>query len=467
MPSLTFYGAAQEVTGSCHLLSVADSRILLDCGMHQGSRQSEKRNAAPFAFDPKTIDAVILSHGHLDHSGLLPRLFKEGYQGPVYCTQATCNLLAIMLEDAANLQMRDVEWENKRLQRAGRPLQSPIYDLEDVLQVLQHCVGLPYHQTRQIQPGVELCFYDAGHILGSAIVSLALTESGQTRKLVFSGDLGNADSVLMRSPENQPEIADVVLMEGTYGDRDHRTLDYTLEELESILKAAHADGGNVLIPSFAVGRTQEMLFHLSVLHRQGRLPQQQIFLDSPMGIEVTRLYADYMELLDPKDLARIAAHKGDGIEKLLPNLTLTPTTDESMNINRIKNGAVIIAGSGMCNGGRIRHHLKYNIWRPECHLVFPGFQAQGTLGRRIVDGASHVKMFGSVFAVKAQVHTLGGFSAHAGQSQLIGWAGHFERNPRFYLVHGEEKALQELQRVLKERQGIEASVPELGEAISF
>lgn len=466
MAKLTFWGAAQEVTGSCHLIETDGARILLDCGMHQGGRQSEKRNGDPFPFNPSQLDAVVLSHGHLDHSGRLPRLFKQGYKGPVYCTEATRNLLAIMLEDAASLHLRDVEWENKRLKRAGKPEIEPWYDMEDVLHVLEHCVGMPYHSERAINGQVSLRFHDAAHIIGSAIVDLRIQEKGKTKKLIFSGDLGNADAVLMKDPEIVEE-ADVVLMEGTYGDRNHRTMDNTLEELEQALKQAYEAKGNVLIPAFAVGRTQEMLFHLGVLHKRGKVPQQKIFLDSPMGIGVTRLYTEYMDLLDPEDLKKVSAKLGDSPKSYLPMLTLTESTEDSMAINRVKDGAVIIAGSGMCNGGRIRHHLKHNLWRSECHIVFPGFQARGTLGRQIVDGEKHVKMFGSDFAVKAKVHTLGGFSAHAGQSQLLEWAGHFKNSPRFYLVHGEAEALQALQLKMNNELSIAAEVPAEGTSIIF
>lgn len=466
MAKLTFWGAAQQVTGSCHLIETEGVRILLDCGMRQGGKQSEKRNADPFPFDPHRIDAVVLSHGHLDHSGLLPRLFKEGYKGPVFCTEATRNLLAIMLEDAANLHLRDVEWENQRRKRSGRAPIRPLYDLEDVLHVLEHCIGIPYHQSRPVNGHVEVYFRDAGHIIGSAIVELKIREKGHVRTLVFSGDLGNSDSVLMKDPEMVAE-ADLVLMEGTYGDRNHRTLDHTLEELESILQAAHAARGNVLIPAFAVERTQELLFHLTLLYRQGKVPQQKVFLDSPMAIEVTHLYSEYMELLNPDDLKKVSMRLGDDPRKQLPILTFTKDTEESMAINRVKGGAIIIAGSGMCNGGRIRHHLKHNLWREECHIVFAGFQARGTLGRQLVDGEKRVKMFGSVFAVKAQIHTLGGFSAHAGQTQLLEWAGHFTTNPRFYLVHGEADALSALQQKLSSVKGIDAEVPAEGSTILF
>ena len=466
MATIRFYGAAQEVTGSCHLLEIDGCRILLDCGMHQGGRKSEQRNRDPFPFDVKSIDAVVLSHGHLDHSGLLPKLFKDGYRGPLYCTEATVNLLAIMLEDSANLHMRDVEWENKRRQRAGKKAIEPIYDLNDVLKVLEHAQGVPYATTTTICGGVELTFNDAGHIIGSAIVALEFDDKGQRKKLVFSGDLGNPDAVLMHDPKVFRQ-ADCVLMEGTYGDRNHRSAENTLQELDEILQQAYEDKGNVVIPAFAVGRTQEMIYYLALLYRQGRLKQQKIFLDSPMGIEVTRLYDDYIELLDRKDIVKLDPHRGDTFKNFLPSLTLTPTTEESMSINRIKGGAIIIAGSGMCNGGRVKHHLKYNIWRSECHVVFPGFQAVGTLGRLIVDGATHVKMFGNIFAVKAQVHTLGGFSAHAGQSQLLDWAGQFTNHPKFYLVHGEEDALKELRGQLKDTHGLDADIPSEGTVVTL
>lgn len=466
MATLTFWGAAQQVTGSCHLVETEGVRILLDCGMRQGGRQAEKRNGEPFPFDPRRVDAVVLSHGHLDHCGQLPRLFKEGFRGPVYCTEATRNLLAIMLEDAANLHLRDVEWENQRRRRSGRTEIEALYSLEDVLLVLEHCVGIPYHQSRPLNDHVSVYFRDAGHIIGSAIVELKIRDKGQEKTLIFSGDLGNDEAVLMKDAE-KVEKADVVLMEGTYGDRDHRTLTHTLDELEGILKAAWNSRGNVLIPAFAVERTQELLFHLSVLYHQGKVPQQKVFLDSPMAIEVTQLYAEYMELLDQDDLKRISTRVGDALHKSLPILTFTRNTDESMAINRVKGGAIIIAGSGMCNGGRIRHHLKHNLWREESHVVFTGFQAQGTLGRQLVDGEKRVKMFGAMYVVRAKVHTLGGFSAHAGQSQLLEWAEHFKGRPRFFLIHGEESALLALQEKLSTDKNIEAEVPAEGSCIVF
>lgn len=468
MTTLTFLGAAKEVTGSCHLLETSSAHILLDCGMHQGGRQAEKRNEEPFKFNAHKIDAVVLSHGHLDHSGLLPKLVRDGFRGPIYTTEATRHLLAIMLKDAVNLYLRDIDNDNKRLRRAGKRTIKALYDMDDVLKVLKLCVGVPYHKPQVISSDVTLTFWNAGHILGSAIVELGIREhaTGTTKKLVFTGDLGNPDSVLMPSYEYIDE-ADVVVMESTYGDRNHRDMGDTKDELAQILDQAYRDHGNVLIPAFAVGRAQEMLYYLALLNKEGRLPQQHLFLDSPMAIEVTELYRDYLHLLDPDDVQKVMRKLVTDQQDFLPQLTLTPTTDESMAINRVTGGSIIIAGSGMCNGGRITHHLKHNLWRDECHVVFPGYQANGTLGRMLVENAKRVKIFGAEIAVKAKIHTLGGFSAHAGQAQLLDWTSHFRNHSRFYLVHGEESAQLALQAKLKQDQNIDAEIPAEGTCINI
>ncbi|MBB3189605.1 MBL fold metallo-hydrolase RNA specificity domain-containing protein [Halomonas cerina] len=461
MSTLTFLGAVGEVTGSRYLLEVdGDPRphkLLLECGMHQGGREAEEANAVPFGRLAGELEAVVLSHGHLDHAGLLPKLVREGYRGPIHCAADTAELLEIMLVDAAFVMAKDVEWENRWRARAGKPTIEPLYDEDDVARTLSLCEPHGYGQPVQLSGGVTLVFRDAGHILGSAIVELAIPSGGQQRRLVFSGDLGNPGSVLMKPPEKVYD-ADLVLMESTYGDRDHRPLTETLEEFAQVLEQAHADGGNVLIPAFAVGRTQEILYHLSVLYHQGRLRQQMVFLDSPMAIRVTELYARKRKALDPEDLKvlNIAAHGDPG--QYLPVLRLTRTVEESMAINRIRGGAIIIAGAGMCNGGRIVHHFRHNLERPGTRLVIVGFQAEGTLGREIVDGAERVRVLGEELAVKAHVHTLGGFSAHAGQRELIGWAGAFRGKPRFYLVHGEPEAQQALQVAFAES-GIDAEIP--------
>ncbi|WP_018872337.1 MBL fold metallo-hydrolase RNA specificity domain-containing protein [Thioalkalivibrio sp. ALJ16] len=466
MAQLTFQGATGEVTGSRYLLETDDARILLECGMYQGNSDADEANRAPLAELAESLDAVVLSHGHLDHSGLLPKLVRDGYRGPIYCTPGTEELLEIMLEDAAFVMSKDIEWENKWRRRADKPLVEPVYDIDDVATTLGLCEAVPYGQARKIAGGIGLTFRDAGHILGSAIVDLIVPSGGRDRHLVFSGDLGNDDAVLMHEPA-RPEHADHVLLESTYGDRDHRPMEETVEEFAQVLAEADESGGNVLIPAFAVGRTQEILYHLSMLHHAGRLPQQKVFLDSPMAIKVTELYTRLRRTLDPEDMDRLHEAANGDPAAYLPGLQVCRSVEESMAINRITGGAIIIAGSGMCNGGRIRHHMKYNLWRREAHLVIVGFQASGTLGRRLVDGAEKVKLLGDEVAVNAKIHTLGGFSAHAGRSQLLEWARGFQDQPVFHLVHGEPEAREALAAGLRDELGAEAHVPAFGETITL
>jgi len=469
MALLSFLGAIQQVTGSCYLIETHDgARVLLECGMHQGRREEESDNRAAFAFDPKSLDAVVLSHAHIDHSGLLPRLVALGYRGPVHCTEATAELLELMLLDSAQIQEKDAEWENKWRARIGKPMVQPLYTRVDAERTLGQRAPHPYGETFEVARGVAVTFHNAGHILGSSIVQMDVHDHGRTRRLVFSGDLGNVCSPLMPAPTVLKE-ADVVLMESTYGDRDHRSHEDTIEELAGILQQAHRDGGNVLMPSFAVGRTQDLIYYLGRFYREGRLPQQAVFLDSPMAIGANAIYAHYKDQLDLNgvDPALSGASGKLYAERWLPILKSTPTPEESMAINRFKSGVIIIAGSGMCTGGRILHHFKHNLWREECHLVIPGFQARGTLGRAIVDGAGSVKLLHQRIAVNAKVHTLGGFSAHAGQSQLIDWVSNFENRPELYLVHGETEKMQVLQQAIRDRLGWEARIPELGDRIAL
>lgn len=469
MASITSYGAAREVTGSCHLLeSPACGRVLLDCGMHQGGDAVDRLHDESFAFDPTSIDAVILSHAHLDHSGLLPRLYQGGFRGPILCTAATAELLRIMLHDAVGLYLRDLEHKNRRNARRGRPLIEAQYGVDDVEDALSACVGIEYQQRYRFGPdnGASLCFYDAGHILGSAISEVILYEDGQKKCLVYSGDLGKTDSVLMREPA-EIHKADILLMESTYGDRDHRPESDTLTELRDILRDTWSRGGNVMIPAFAVGRTQEILFHLGTLHHQGELDHWQVFLDSPMAISVTEVYDHWLKLLDKQDIRSLTEQQKNSLETFLPTLSLTPETEQSMAINRIKRGAIIIAGSGMCTGGRIRHHLKQGVWQKNNSVVFAGFQAKGTLGRLLVDGASHIRLFGEEYIVKARIATLGGLSAHAGQAQLINWRAAFRFAPMTLLVHGEESAQQTLAAKLKKELDCEVVIPERGQRIEF
>lgn len=466
MASLQFLGATGEVTGSAYLLRTDHSTILLECGLHQG-RGADQANEARFAFKVAEIDAVVLSHAHLDHSGLLPRLVKEGYHGPIYMTRATHDLIDILLHDAAFLQMKDVEWENKQRLRAGKAPVEPLYTEKHVQATLKLRQALDYHQQVAIAPEVTLEYHDAGHILGSAVVELRLDEGGHTRRLVFSGDLGNPSHPLLQDPEIL-DGADVLLLESTYGDRNHRDYADTVEEFQQALQAAAESGGNVLIPAFAVGRTQEILFWLGKFHRQGRLPQQQIFLDSPMAIAASELYFRYLHLFNDEDARAFRETVHHNWEEWLPNLRSTRDVEESMQINSIQGGAIIIAGSGMCSGGRIKHHLKNNLWKNNTHLIIVGFQAAGTLGRALVDGARNVTIMGREIAVKAQLHTLGGFSAHADQRQLLEWANHFQSpRPRLYLVHGEPDKAEALQAQFNRRLGWKAHIPDYKETIKL
>ena len=467
MANLTFLGAAQQVTGSCYLLETAAlGRVLLDCGMHQGKDHDDHDLSARMTFKPETIDAVILSHAHLDHSGMLPVLVSQGFTGPIYCTKATARMLEVMLLDSAGLYEKDLEYDNIRRQRRGEQPLQPAYTRRDVAKVLALCKPIRYLECLPLGKGASVCFHDAGHILGSAITELKVPEQGVERTLVFSGDLGKRTSVLMNEPTLLTK-ADIVLMEGTYGNRDHRPMQATIAQFETLLHETWAAKGNVLIPAFAIGRTQEILVHLGLLHDAGKLDNWQVFLDSPMAIQITNLYEECSELLDPDDGCRLRDKISPSMKHLLPSLRYAKTPEESRAINRVDHGAIIIAGSGMCTGGRIRHHLKQRIWNERNTLLFAGFQAQGTLGRVIVNGAKKIMMFGDEFAVRARVETLGGFSAHAGQSELIDWIGHFNPTPRVMLIHGEADTLEVLSATLLKEKGIKSEVPAHGQTIQF
>lgn len=467
MATITFLGAAQEVTGSCHLLeSPSVGRILLDCGMHQGGDAVERIQDEQFGFDPASIDAVVLSHAHLDHSGLLPRLVHEGFAGPVICTSATAELLEVMLNDSVGLYLRDLERTNIRNARRGRPELDPIYTMDDVEAVLKQCQGHHYGESVPLGESASLCFRDAGHILGSAIVEIILREQDEEKVLVFSGDLGKDDSVLMNEPA-RPTRADVLLVESTYGDREHRDEQDTVVQLREILRETWKIGGSVMIPAFAVGRTQDILFHLGCLHHQGELDNWEVFLDSPMAIAVTRIYDRWLKLLDGDDVRQLSDVHKSSLEKFLPTLNMAVSTEESMAINRLKGGAIIIAGSGMCTGGRIRHHFKQRIWDRRNTIIFTGYQARGTLGRVIVDGATNIRMFGEEYVVKARVETLGGLSAHAGQGQLLKWIAGFQPQPRTLLVHGEPNAQDVMAGKLWREQKLKVKIPSEGQSIVF
>jgi metallo-beta-lactamase family protein len=455
------------VTGSLYLLeSGALGRVLLDCGMHQGGDAVERIQDEVFAFEPGSIDAVVLSHAHLDHSGLLPKLYHEGFRGAVICTAATAQLLDVMLHDSVGLYLRDLERTNIRNARRGKPTVEPIFDQDDVAGVLGLCQGYAYKEEILMESGARICFHDAGHILGSSIIEIRLHEKGEDKVLVFSGDLGKRDSVLMNEPARLQK-ADLLMVESTYGDREHRGEEDSLAQLREVLQAVWRRGGSVMIPAFAVGRTQDILFHLGCLHHQGELDNWEVFLDSPMAIAITRVYDRWLGMLNGDEVRHLSDVHKTSLETFLPTLNLALDTEESMAINRIKGGAIIIAGSGMCTGGRIRHHLKQRIWDDRNMVIFTGYQARGTLGRILVDGARNIRIFGEDYVVKAQVETLGGLSAHAGQSGLIDWITAFKPSPRTLLVHGEPRAQDVLADKLWQEHGLKVDIPARGESIVF
>lgn len=460
---LQFLGATEYVTGSCYLLTVGNRRLLLDCGLIQGSFSDEEKNHQAFAFNPASIDAVILSHAHLDHSGRLPLLIKHGFTGPIYTHNATVELCKVMLEDAGYLQERSAEWDNRKRERKGLALLEPLYTQEDARQALENFIGLEYATTTQLFPGTNLSLFDAGHILGSAIVQITMQEGDQHRTLVFSGDLGHSGAPILHKPTIMQQ-ADVVLMESTYGNRLHRSWEETWHELGEIFGSARNDKGNILIPAFTVGRTQEILYMLGQHFDDWQLTDWQIFLDSPMAIETNRIYSKYSSIYNSAARQRFT-DCGNPFD--LPNLHLTESTEASMNINKLSSGAIIIAGSGMCTGGRIKHHLKHNLWRKHCHVIFVGFQARGTPGRALVDGVKQFTLWGETINVNAKIHTIGGLSAHADQAGLCDWYQQFKNRPLLKLVHGEPDAQKILAEKLKADFNAPVSVAKEGETLDL
>ncbi len=464
---LQFYGAAGEVTGSCHILEVAGRRLLLDCGLIQGGDSPDARNREPFPFDAAEVDAVVLSHAHIDHCGRLPLLRKRGFHGPIYATAACRDLARILLADSAFMAERDAErarrhaGEGRRRNRRDGPLE-PLFTRDDAERTLQQFVPVRYDQPRELLPGVVLTFRDAGHILGSASVWLDLQEEGRASRVVFSGDVGQYDSPILRDPAADGR-ADWVVMESTYGDRRHRDREQTLEEFGQILLDARRRRGHVLIPAFAVGRSQEILYSLATHYDAWRVGDWQVFLDSPLAIEASAIYGRHPDLYDEE---ATAAHRRAQRLPALPNLHLCRTADESMAINALRDGAIVIAGSGMCTGGRIVHHLKHNLARSETSVIFTGFQAVGTLGRAIVDRRETVRIHGEPVRVAAQVHTLGGFSAHGDQHDLLRWHGGLKGARRTFLVHGESIGATGLREALRAR-GVRAEVARTGQRVDL
>jgi metallo-beta-lactamase family protein len=439
---LTFLGAAGEVTGSCFRVDAPGAHFLVDCGLFQGGRDADDKNRAALAFDVRALGFVILTHAHIDHSGLLPRLAALGFDGPVYATPATIDLLGVMLPDSAYLQEKEAERGARNADRGSRNTRAtgasddaPLYTVDEAERSLRLLEPIAFDTAFEPARGIRFCFRNAGHILGSAIVELWIGEGASARKIVFSGDLGQPGRPVMDDPASIAE-ADVLVVESTYGNRRHKTLATTYDELAGVLNAT-LPRGNVIVPAFAVGRTQEVLHVLADLVRRGRVDALTIFVDSPLARRATEITAKYAATLDreSRDLTRWLVQHRDRVR-----IQFTETPQESMAINSITRGAVIVAASGMCEGGRVRHHLRHNLAREECAVVFTGFQAAGTLGRQIVDGASRVRLFREDVPVRASVHTIGGLSAHADQDALLGWLRAFRAPPqRAFVVHGEHE----------------------------
>ena len=456
---LSFVGAAREVTGSCFLVQATGMRFLVDCGMVQGGREAVARNRKPFEFDPAAIDFVLLTHAHIDHSGLLPKLTRAGFKGPIYATTATVDLLGVMLPDSAHIQESEARRQARRFGEKNAP--PPLYTVEDAHECLGHVRSVDYDREFAPRVGVRCRMRDAGHILGSAIVEVSVTEYGHVTKLVFSGDLGQPGRPILRDP-SPIDDADILVIESTYGNRHHQDMASIEDGMIAIVEQTLFErGGNVIVPAFAVGRTQQVIYQLHRLVAQGRLRQPRVFVDSPMATEVTRITRQHLELFDEQARQLVGWH-ARGAD--LPDLHFTASVEESMALNKLRRGAIIISASGMCDAGRIRHHLRHNLPRPECSVLMPGFQAQGTLGRRLVDGASQVRMFGEEIPVRAAIHSVDGLSAHADQAALMSWASAFRQPPsRTFVVHGEALAAQTLADMLRQRLGWQVTVPERGQ----
>lgn len=457
---LTFLGATKMVTGSSYLLEVGTKRILIDCGMFQGSKTITAHNQRDFTYDPAGIDCVLLTHAHIDHSGLLPKLCNKGFKGKIYATKVTNELCGIMLPDSAHIQEFDAEIANRKGKRAGRKLVEPLYTIADAYTCLTHFLPVDYDEIVTLYPGIRVSFRDAGHILGSAILEIWVTEEEKTTKLLFSGDLGQPNQPIVKDPTVIDE-ADYVIVESTYGNRLHEEYDKE-EKLASIINATVARGGNIIIPSFAVGRTQTMLYYLNNLLKAGKIPDMPVIIDSPLAISATDIFLQNTQDYDSD--AKKLMYQNCENPLLMPQLRFTKTSDESKALNELEKPAIIISASGMCDAGRILHHLKHNLWRAESTILFIGYQAQGSLGRRLIEGTKRVKVLGEEISVKAAIYNLDGFSAHADQEQLLTWLGHIKTKPaNIFLVHGEIEATETFAGLIKSKMGVSTYIPEFGE----
>jgi metallo-beta-lactamase family protein len=462
--SLTFMGAAGGVTGSRYLIEANNTTFLVDCGLYQ-ERELLYRNWEPFRCKPKKLEAVFLTHAHLDHSGLLPKLVKEGFRGRVYCTPATADITKIILLDAAHLQEEDAAYKKKRHLRdgkKGRYPETPLYTVADAEKTFPLFFPVEYNQVIDIGHGIEAAFFDAGHVLGSAMIKLRISQGGEKRSIIFSGDIGRWNRPILRDP-SVFRYTDYVVMESTYGDRKHKSIETIDDELADIVKSAFAAGGNIIVPSFALQRAQEILYYLNILLMEKRIPALDVYLDSPMAIKITEVYKRYAEIMD-QDMRDLLKNHNSPFD--FPGLKMIETVEESKALNDIKGTIMIIAGAGMCTGGRIKHHLAQNISRPESTVMFVGYQAEGTLGRQIVDGAESVRIHGRQYPVRAQIVQIQGFSAHADRDELIKWLSKLSVTPKhIFITHGETDSAEQFNKFLREQTGYETSVPNFGDTV--